>query len=212
MCMITPQRFATSAKVIVHVAEHLGVRLPASPPPLEPSTTHNCWPSRADTWALTSNRTECEKGTKNEAKKPSSPGIDQTPLGLNSVRKSPNNAAHVAKNPSNAAKRHHHHLSSMNESKEPQLSQRTAGTLTSLHITGTSTTALVDAQQRACQEPSPRTAPAETRRFSARFAHQGLLELVAACSAETTNSTCGISTVFCTICIVGTRLRRTTGG
>ena len=25
-----------------------GVRLPASPPPLEPSTTNNCWPSRAE--------------------------------------------------------------------------------------------------------------------------------------------------------------------
>ena len=84
------------------------------------------------------------------------------------------------KTSSNAAKRHNHSLSSINESEEPQLSQRTAGTLTSLHITGTSTTALVDAQQRACQEPCPRTALAETRQFSSQFAHPGQLELVAA--------------------------------
>ena len=99
--------------------------------------------------------------------------------GLKKVRKMPQMQR---KTSSNAAKRHDHRLSSMSESEEPQLSQRTAGTLTSLQITGTSTTALVDAQQRACQEPCPRTAAAETRQFSLQFAHPGQLELVAACS------------------------------
>ena len=36
----------------------------------KPSTTNSCWPSRAEKWALTSNRTECEKGSKNAGENP----------------------------------------------------------------------------------------------------------------------------------------------
>ena len=34
-------------------AESLGVQLPATPAPPEPSITNNCWPSKAEKWALT---------------------------------------------------------------------------------------------------------------------------------------------------------------
>ena len=43
--------------------------VPATP---EPSTNNNCWPSRAEKWALTSSWTECEKCLKMRQNRPSS--------------------------------------------------------------------------------------------------------------------------------------------
>ena len=104
------------------------------------------------------------------------------------------------KTSSNAAKRHNHRLTSMNESEEPQLSQQTAGNLTSLQITETSTTALVEHLRKL--DSFLRNSHTQDCWNLSLHVH----------SMSTTNSTCGISTVFCTVCTVGARLRRTQEG
>ena len=112
---------------------------------------------------------------------------------------------------SNAAKRHNHRLSSMNESEEPQLSQRTAGTLTSLHITGTSTTATCRCTTTGMSRTLPKNCTSGNSTVFRDSSHtQDCWNLwLHVHSMSTTNSTCGISAVFCTVCTVGTRLRRT---
>ena len=75
---------------LIRVAEHLGVRLPASPPP-RAWTTKNSSSSGAGKWALTSMRTECEKHRKMRQKTDSAnhpgarrlPGSESTFIGKN---------------------------------------------------------------------------------------------------------------------------------
>ena len=50
------------------VPSHPGVKLPATPAPPEPSITHSCECPRAEKWALTSIRTECDKHSEITAK------------------------------------------------------------------------------------------------------------------------------------------------
>ena len=122
-----------------------------------------------------------QKTWESESRRPRHPRSPRQPTtvcrrGLKKVRRHPglNSVRRNSKKWRKRAETHHHRLKivmslSMNESEAPPTVSGKCWSM-SLQITGTSTMALVDAQQRACQEPNPRTALVLSQRSSAQFA------------------------------------------